>query len=526
MRYSRRRFVQGASAAAAALGWAGWPAAGRGGARAAAGADVGAPPVAADAVRFGPDLEPLVRLIEDAPRERCAERIAEKLAGGLSYRRLLAAAFLAAVRKRDSHHSVYLVYSAHQASIDLPQAERLLPLFWAVDHFKWQQLASPGPALPPLTGALPAAEKAPAEFHDAMKRLDTEHAERAIVALARQQGPRQAMELLWHYGCRDCGVIGHRAISLASCWRVLETIGWEHAEPVLRFVVRDLMGEDAYYRANVARAEGLWGKLAFDWAAGEARPEATAELFALMRQGRSAEASELAGRQLAAGVGAQAVWDAVHVLAAEMLILHPGDVGMGGRALHVNTAANALRYAFRTSASPQTRLLILLQAVAWMGDFARAQLGAQNLADTKPTDLSGAEPAKPEVDADRVVADVFASLPPHQYLYDYRTRVGVGHHLPRKDDRAAPARAVFALLTRNPDAAGAFAQAARHWLCRKATVDAHEYKLPVALFEDYELVSVAWRPRLLAASAHWLHGPQSEDAAPARQAREVLGIKG
>jgi hypothetical protein len=356
-----------------------------------------------------------------------------------------------------------------------------------------------------------------------MKRLDTEGAEKAIVALARNQGRRQAMELLWRYGCRDCGVIGHRAIALTSCWRVLETIGWAEAEPVLRFVVRDLMGEDRYYGGNVARAEKLWEKLPFGWATGDAQTEATRELFTLMRQGKSVEASELASRQLANGVGAQAIWDAVHVAGAELLILHPGDAGMAGRALHVNTSANALHYAFLTTASAQTQLLILLQAVAWVGDFVRVQLGAGNLAETKPTDLSGARLDGP---ATGVIAEVFASLPPHQYLYDYQTRVGVGHYLPKKADRAETARKVFALVTSNPAAADLFAQAARHWLCRKATVDAHEYKLPAALFEDYDLVSADWRPRLMAASVHWLHGEQSEDAAPVRQAREALGIKG
>ena len=37
---------------------------------------------------------------------------------------------------------------------------------------------------------------------------------------------------------------------------------------------------------------------------------------------------------------------------------------------------------------------------------------------------------------------------------------------------------------------------ARGWLCAKATVEAYEYKLPAALFEDYEVISPAWRPRL------------------------------
>ena len=124
-----------------------------------------------------------------------------------------------------------------------------------------------------------------------------------------------------------------------------------------------------------------------------------------------------------------------------------------------------------------------------------------------------------------MIADVFSSLPPHAYIYDYKTRQGVGHHLPNKAARAEPARKIFALLTDNPDAAAPYAQAARSWLCMKASVDAHEFKLPVALFEDYEIVSSAWRPRLLAASTHWLHGKHSEDSLVIQQARDALGIK-
>jgi hypothetical protein len=58
------------------------------------------------------------------------------------------------------------------------------------------------------------------------------------------------------------------------------------------------------------------------------------------------------------------------------------------------------------------------------------------------------------------------------------------------------------------------------------SVDSHEFKLPAALFEDYELVSPAWQARLLAASVHWLHGSQSDDSPVIQQAREALGIKG
>ena len=56
----------------------------------------------------------------------------------------------------------------------------------------------------------------------------------------------------------------------------------------------------------------------------------------------------------------------------------------------------------------------------------------------------------------------------------------------------------------------------------KAVSEAHEYKLPTALFEECEFISLERRPRLLAASAHWLHESQSQDSRVIRQAREAL----
>ncbi len=478
---------------------------------------------APDVLRFGPDLEPLVRLIEETPREKCVAMLAEQLRGGLPYRRFLAAIFLAAIRKRNPHHSVYLVNSAHQVSLDLRPQERLLPLFWAADHFKWQQETFPTPAVERLTGPLPAADKAAAEFHDAMQRLDSERAERAAIALARSEGARQAFGLFWHYGCRDSSFIGHRAIGVANCWRALETIGWQHAEPVLRFVVQDLHAgggkPDRYYRPNLDRVDQALERLPAGWAVGRADRGATLETFALLRQGQSEKACELAVQQLAGRFGARPIWDALHVAAAELLMLHAAGSGMAGRPLHLNTTVNALHYAFRASTVARTRLLILLQATAWAGDFLRVHLGEKALADSKLLELGGAPAPAP---AAKAVAETFAALPPHTYDFDAKTRTGAGHTLANRSARTELGRGVFALLSRDPDAAALYMQAARGWLCAKATVEAHEYKLPAALFEDYEMVSPAWRPRLLAASAHWLHGPQSPDSRLLQQAREAL----
>src|SRR5688500_1258181 len=57
-------------------------------------------------VRFTADIEPLVRLVEDAPREKLLEQVAERIRQGASYRQVLAALQLAGVRNVQPRPSV------------------------------------------------------------------------------------------------------------------------------------------------------------------------------------------------------------------------------------------------------------------------------------------------------------------------------------------------------------------------------------------------------------------------------------
>src|SRR5262249_9351739 len=109
----------------------------------------GLPPVsAADAklarhkVKLSPDIEPLVGLIEDTPRGELLEAVAAQMRQGVGYQQLLTALFLAGVRSIQPRpvgfkfHAVLVVNSAHLASQAMPDSERWLPLFWALDNFK------------------------------------------------------------------------------------------------------------------------------------------------------------------------------------------------------------------------------------------------------------------------------------------------------------------------------------------------------------------------------------------------------
>src|SRR5881409_3853121 len=208
--------------------------------------------VTPDIVRFRPEIEPLVALIERTPREKCAALAVEQLRRGVSYREMLAALFLAGIRNVNPRppgfalHCVFVIHSAHLISLEAPADSRLLPIFYALDNFKAAQerdarQPSGDYTMRALRGPLPGPERAAAELRSAMEDWDAERAERAVASLARHRSAAEVFEMLWRYGARDYRNIGHKAIFVANACRTLQAIGWQHAEPVLRSVVSSLL---------------------------------------------------------------------------------------------------------------------------------------------------------------------------------------------------------------------------------------------------------------------------------------------
>jgi hypothetical protein len=464
--------------------------------------------VSPDLVRFGPDLEPVVRLIEETPRAKCPAVMVGQLRRGLPYRHFLAALFLANMRTEGVGHPSAVLHSANQLSLDAPVQERLLPLFWAMDSFKFHQERDRAlPRLRALAGELPAADQAEKELHAGMKGYDGGRAERAVVVLARTQGSYRVMEPLWHYGARDWTFIGHLAIWAANTWRVLETIGWQHAEPTLRVLVQSILGDEKGlkgqpYAANRERVEKAAGRLPADWAEGGGNPGLTRDLLGLWREGQGDRACALAAAQLVASKGrAGAVWDAVHLAAGELVLCsqpQTPDARVNGDALHSNTVTNALHFAFRLSGRPEDRLLILLQALGWVHLFRRLLQNKGLLAGKQAiTEVVRAEiPDRPEAAAEQVLA--LRSSHPHE----------------------AAAQA-FAFARRWPDAQ-VLLRAAGRLLPLKASWDPHDLKFPVAMFEDYGQVSPPWRPHKLAAAVFSFQGSDRPDTAVIQLVREAL----
>ena len=485
------------------------------GTRAAGQAASGDGSVASDIVRFGPAVEPLVRLIEDVPREECIETLASRLRSGLPYRRLLAALFLAGIRNVNPQppgfklHCVFVLHAAHELSLEASAEGRLLPLFWALDNFKKAQLEDVEQGdfrLRKVTGRLPGPTQAWSDFHTAMETWDAPRADRAIAVLARTRGAHEVMAGLWRHGARDYRNIGHKAIFTASTWRTLQTIGWRHAEPALRSLTLGLLDfgksvrmngfgfDDQCHFPNAELARKALPDLPAGWVRQGAPTAGPAkDIVASIREAGHAPACTSTVRMIARGEARSAdVWDGIHLAAGELMLRLPGILGV-----HCVTSANALHYAFRMSSDAETRLYLVLQGVGWMAQFASFMSADDEIRDFDIGAMAAEDVAMDSEDGAAEILGDLASSP----------------------DRAA--RKAYAYAQNHSDASPLL-QAARELVCRK-TDEVHHLKVAAAVFEDLELVHPRWRPHMLATAAHYLRGTEHPDSKIAQRARDALG---
>src|SRR6266581_2212584 len=446
-------------------------------------------------VQLHPEIEPLVKLLEDSPREKVLEEVAARIQRGTTYRELLAALLLAGVRNIQPRpvgfkfHAVLVVNSAHLASLSSPESERWLPIFWALDHFKSSQAQDVKEGdwtMRPVDELkVPTAEKAKQAFIDALENWDETAADAAVSGLVRSASAQEIFELFCRYCSRDFRELGHKAIYVANSWRTLQSIGWHHAEPVLRSLAYALLARAG--GANPAKNDlpadrpgrrnlELRKKIRADWLAGKASTEATAELLQTSRQGSAQDTSEKTVELLNRGVAPQSIWDALFDGAGELLMREPGI-----RALHAVTCTNALHFEWQHCGSEETRKLLLLQGAAFLPLFRGNRPGRAARIDQLeqiPLKATGAT----------AVEEIFADL---------------------TNDRMLAARKVLAYLKDSPHPKE-FIDAARVLIFLKGR-DAHDYKFSSAVLEDYRHVSPVWRDRYLAASVFNLRGSGAAD---------------
>jgi hypothetical protein len=453
-------------------------------------ADVQMPP---GKVQFGPDIEPLVRLIEDTPRTKLLEEVAGRIKTGLSYQQLLAALMLAGARgmKGDPLGGQF-------------DADRWLPLFWSLDNFKVRQpsFLKKGWVMPVLPDAqLPPAHQAKERFIQAMDDWDADAADRALTALVRSAGAMEVMEIFWRLGSRDYRSIGHKSIYTANAWRTLQTIGWRHAEPVLRSLTISLLYHDADNPARLDLEADRPGrdnlkrltKIRTGWQQGKRDEAAAPALLSTIRTGTPAEASELVVELLNKDVAPAVLWDGIFLGAGEVMMRRPNVVG-----LHCETMANAMHYAYQASGDDATRRYIMLQAAAFLpmlrvelqrrfGLAPVVRIDTLEKAELKSTGAAAIEEILTDVTKDRLLA----------------------------------ARKTLAFLDNNGPQADALMAAVRRLIFLKSREE-HDYKFSSAALEDFYHATPAWRNRFLATGMYVLHGTQETDNDVVKRTRAAL----
>lgn len=459
-------------------------------------------------VKLQPEIEPLVRLVEETPRGKLLEEVAAKIRGGTTYIEVLAALLLAGVRNIQPRpsvgfkfHAVLVVNSAHLASISSPAEHRWLPIFWALDEFKSSQAKDVQEGdwtmKPVDESRIPTAEKAREAFIAAIENWDEAAVDTAVAGLARTAEPKEVYELFYRYGARDFRDIGHKAIFVANSRRTLDAIGWRHAEPVLRSLAFALQkhegsnpakrdGEpDLPWRQNVERAK----KIRQEWQSGKLDDAATTDLLATLRKDSAADASNQVVEMLNRGVSPQSIWDALFVGSGELVIRQPGIPS-----IHAVTTSNALRYAYDATASDDTRRMMLLQCAAFVPLFRQTMAGRGGVAEFRLDQLAAAEPAK-----EKPLDEIFLNI---------------------SRDKMAAARNVLAYL-KGGGSAKELIDAARLLVFMKGE-DSHDYKFSTAALEDFEHVSPAWRDRFLASSVYKLRGSADKENRLVARTRAAL----
>lgn len=451
-------------------------------------------------VPLGAEIEPFVRLIEETPRNRLLEVVAQRIHGGASYREVLAALLLAGIRNVQPRpavgfkfHSVLVVNACHVASLSGPDEDRWLPLFWALDYFKSAQaeeFQKSGWHMQAVNESkVPAAPQARQSFVEAMDRWDVAQADVATAGIVRSLPATEVFELFARYAARDFRSIGHKAIFLANAWRTLQVIGWEYAEPVCRslaFALLNHEGEaspavsdlapDRPWRENLALVE----RIPAGWLQGKISDDAARDQIAFYRTGSPAEAMAATVQQLERGVGAASLWDGNFIAAGELLMRQPGIVP-----LHGLTTANAMHFLWQNVGDDPLRRRLLLQACAFTSLFRDAAERRGKLQALTIDDV-----LQPNAEAGTVTQEAIF------------TDIG--------RDGLSAARKLQSYLKTGGDPYGVI-DTARRYVFLKGQ-DAHDYKFSTAVLEDYGHVTSTWRPLFLALSVFNLKGSGDGDS--------------
>jgi hypothetical protein len=456
------------------------------------------------------DSPAVLLLLEDTPRERIPRELVRLIRAGLRYEDLLSALALAAVRNVQpypdvgyKYHSVMMLRSMHLTTEHLSSSEKWLPVAWATDYFKEtqaQERNTDGWRMPTRVATpVGSAQAARQALIVALDNWDRDAADAAILNYTQLGRPEEIFSLLFRYGARDLRAIGHKAIAVSNAHFLTEHLGFAHAAPMLRSTVAALQNSDRDpnpashdlppdqpWRQNLQRLR----EIPRNWKHGRDDSGARAELHAALYRVSEDESGTMVIALLRRGVTPEAIWQVLFDTAAELLMYQPSIL-----ALHAQTTANALHYAYRVCAEEEIQQLGLLQCAAFIAMFRKLMNATQpsiSLEALQTLPLDGTADA-----IDEIFAEVSAGR------------------------RSRAARKALGYLKSGGDAEALIAKA-RHHLVYNAD-EPHDYKFAEAVFDNYaQLPDSDWRYRYLCAGMTYFKAPAKRPGPLVEQMLERL----
>jgi hypothetical protein len=184
------------------------------------------------------------------------------------------------------------------------------------------------------------------------------------------------------------------------------------------------------------------------------------------------------------GIHPASIWDGLFLTAGELIMRQPGIIG-----IHCVTSTNALHFAYQTTASDETRRLLMLQSAAFLPMFRQLMISRapdHKLADVR---IDRVEKAELTGDPGQAVEEIFAAV---------------------SKDRLLAARKTLALMDGDSRRFPSLVTAAERLIFSKGN-DSHDYKFSSAALEDYYHVTAPWRARYAASSMFNLKGIGDRD---------------
>jgi hypothetical protein len=337
----------------------------------------------AEALDFG-KYEALAALLQDTPVNKLMAVLVEKLKSGTDLRTLVAAGALANAREfggrhYEGYHTFMALAPAYQMALELPEAQRPLPVLKVLYRNSTHIQAKGGrknEVLKPVKPTpVPAGKVGGEVLQQFTRKNDPTTAEGHFAALA-QDGAEDAFNHVMYCVADDINV--HRVVLAWRAWAMLDFTGKEHAHTLLRQSVLFACNENRGGRVIAIQTQlpklmdqyKLAGKKLGTRDGDDAWVEALAKV--IYADGRE-KAADAVAAALAEGFSPACISDAINLAANQLLLNDPGRTRADGAkqlgsvhgdsvGLHASDAANAWRNIAKVSNSRNTVAALIVGA--------------------------------------------------------------------------------------------------------------------------------------------------------------------